>query len=267
MTPSPQQNPFAVITGASKGIGAEYARALAGRGYDLLLVARDEARLAQLARELETTADVRAHVCVADLAQPDAAQRLFAESRRHRHVPDLLINNAGFGLCGEFVSQPLPRLREMVQLNVQTVAESVRLFVPGMVERGSGAIINVASIAGMMPIPYVAEYAATKAFVLSLSESLAREVRAAGVCVQACCPGQTDTDFHASAGASASGSVGLQTTAQVVRESLAALETKRPVVTIGWQGTLTALAMRWMPRGVLINLAGRQARQMGRQQR
>ena len=170
-------NPFAVVTGASRGIGAAYARLLASRGYDLLLVSRDEARLTHLSRELETNHRVQAHVFIADLAQPDAAHQLFVEGRRYRQTPDMLINNAGFGLYGEFVSHPLPRIQEMLHVHVRTVVESIRLFLPGMIERGSGTIINVASIAGLLPIPHFAEYAATKAFLVSFSEALAEETR------------------------------------------------------------------------------------------
>ncbi len=264
MPPASPRNPFAVITGASRGIGAEYARVLATRGYELLLVSRDDARLAQLSRELETNARIRARVCIADLSQPHAAQRMFAESRRYRHTPDMLINNAGFGLYGEFVSHPLPRIQEMVRLHMQTVAESLRLFLPGMIERGSGAVINVASLAGLLPIPFFAEYAATKAFLLSLSEALAEEVRSTGVCVQACCPGPTETDFHAAAGVRPSGPFALQTAAQVVRESLAAIPGQRPVVTIGWQGALVAMLMKWIPKAVLVKMAGRRARATSR---
>ncbi len=257
---SNDQNPFVILTGASRGIGAEYARLLASRGYDLLLVSRDDTRLAQLSRELETNHRVQAHVFIIDLAQPDAAHRLFVEGRRYRHTPDMLINNAGFGLYGEFVSHPLPRVQEMLHLHVQTVVESIRLFLPGMIERGSGTLINVASLAGMLPFPYFAEYAATKAFLLSFSEALAEEVRATGVHVQACCPGQTETDFHASAGFRPSGLFPVQTAAQVACASLAALPARKPVVTIGWQGRLAALLTKWVPRTALTRAAGRRIR-------
>ena len=252
-----EERPFAVLTGASRGIGAAYARLLASRGYDLLLVSRDETRLAQLARELETNHRVQAHAFIADLAQPDAAQQLFVEGRRYRQTPDMLINNAGFGLYGEFVSHPQPRIREMIHVHVQTVVESIRLFLPGMIERGSGTIINVASIAGMLPIPYFAEYAATKAFLKSFSEALAEEVRPTGVFVQACCPGQTETDFHASAGFRPASLLPMQTADRVAHTSLAALPNKHPVVTIGWQGWLAAFVMKWFPQRALIKMAGR----------
>lgn len=250
-------NPFAVVTGASRGIGAAYARALATRGYDLLLVSRDETRLTPLARELEGTHDIEAHVSIADLSRPDAAHQLFVESRQYRQTPDVLINNAGFGLYGEFISHPLPRIQEMLHVHVRTVTESIRLFLPGMVERRAGAIINVASITGLLPIPHFAEYSATKAFLVSFSEALAEETRNTGVVIQACCPGQTETDFHVSAGFRPPGFLPMQTADQVVHASLAALPNKGPVVTIGWQGKLTALAIQWLPRTFLVKSAGR----------
>ncbi|MCY3956599.1 MAG: SDR family oxidoreductase [Nitrospira sp.] len=249
-------NPLAIVTGASRGIGAAYARLLASQGHDLLLVSRDETRLVPFVRELETNYGVQAHVFIADLAQPDAAHQLFVESRRYRQTPDMLINNAGFGLYGEFVSHPLPRIQEMLHLHVRTVVESIRLFLPGMIERGSGSIINVASIAGMIPIPYFAEYAATKAFLVSFSEALVEETRDTGVVIQACCPGQTETDFHASSGFRPDSLLPMQTADQVAQTSLAALPNKRPVVTIGWQGWLAALVMKWLPR-MALKAAGR----------
>lgn len=249
-------NPFAVVTGASRGIGAAYARVLANRRYDLLLVSRDETRLTHLARELEATHGIQAHVFIADLSRPDAAHQLFVESRQYRQTPEMLINNAGFGLYGEFVSHPLPRIQEMLHVHVRTVVESIRLFLPGMIERRAGTMINVASIVGLLPIPYFAEYAATKAFLVSFSEALAEETRDTGVVIQACCPGQTETDFHASAGFRLPGFFPMQTADQVVHTSLAALPNKGPVVTIGWQGKLAALAMKWLPRRFLVKSVG-----------
>ena len=257
LTSQTNVNPFAIITGASRGIGTAYARLLASRGYDLLLVSRDETRLTHLARELEANHRVQADVFIADLAQPDAAHQLFVESRQYRQTPDMLINNAGFGLYGEFVSHPLPRIQEMLHVHVRTVVESIRLFLPGMIERKSGTIINVASIAGLLPIPHFAEYAATKAFLVSFSEALAEETRGTGVVVQACCPGQTETDFHSTAGYRIPGLLPMQTADQVAHASLAALPNKGPVVTIGWQGKLTALAIKWLPRTFLIKTVGR----------
>lgn len=252
--------PFAIITGASRGIGAEYARELASQGHDLLLVGRDTERLTRLSQELETAHSIHAHGCTLDLAQPNSAHQLFVIAREYRQAPDFVINNAGFGLYGEFVSHSLPRIQQMLQLHIQTVVESIRLFLPGMIERGSGTIINVASIAGMLPIPYFAEYAATKAFLISFSEALAEEVKSTGVYIQACCPGQTDTDFHASAGFRPSNPMAVQTASQVVEVSLAALKNKQQVVTIGWQGWLSSLLTKWVPRKILTRETGRRTR-------
>jgi len=252
--------PFAIITGASRGIGAEYARVLASRGYDMLLVARDEERLRQLSRKFKTAHSIQAHVCTLDLAQPHSAHQLYVVAREYRQTPDLLINNAGFGLYGEFISHPMPRIQQMLQLHIHTVVESIRLFLPGMVERRSGAIINVASIAGLFPIPYFAEYAATKAFLISFSEALAEEVKSLGVTIQACCPGQTETDFHASAGFRPSNPLTVQTASKVVEVSLAALKKNQPVVTIGWQGKLSSFLSKWVPRKILTKETGRRTR-------
>ncbi|MDQ6735044.1 MAG: SDR family NAD(P)-dependent oxidoreductase, partial [Nitrospirota bacterium] len=153
--------PFAVVTGASRGIGAEYARALATIGYDLLLVARDQVRLERMASDLSTKHAVSVQTEVIDLTVPDAAQRLYVASRQCRDHVDLLVNNAGFGAFGPFIELPMPRIQEMLRLHVNTIAESMRLFLPGMVERSSGAVINVASTAGLFSLPFMAEYAAT----------------------------------------------------------------------------------------------------------
>jgi short-subunit dehydrogenase len=249
--------PFAVVTGASRGIGAEYARALAARNCDLLLVARDRSRLDALAADLARQYPVTVDSVVLDLAEPEASHRLFAAARERRPAVDLLVNNAGFGLSGEFVNQPMARIQEMLRLHINTVVESIRLFLPGMIERRSGAIINVASTAGFMPIAYLTEYAATKAFLISFSQALAEEVRAAGVRVQACCPGSTATDFHQTAGFQPRNPFTAQTAAAVVARSLAALEKGPTVVTTNWSGRLVDWLGRWVPRGLLARSAAR----------
>jgi len=127
--------PFAIITGASRGLGAEYARALAARGYDLLLVSRDKPRMDRLASDLAGRYPVTVDMEAADLAQPEAAHRLYAAARQRRGALDLLVNNAGFGLVGEFVDMPMARIQEMLRLHVDTIVESIRLFLPGMIER------------------------------------------------------------------------------------------------------------------------------------
>lgn len=254
-------HPFAVVTGASRGIGAEYAKALAAIGYDVLLIARDEILLKNLASELRERYKVVMHTEVMDLALPDAAQRLYVAARQRRDHVDLLVNNAGFGAFGPFIDVPMPRIQEMLRLHVNTIVESIRLFLPGMVERSSGAIINVASTAGFFALPFMAEYAATKTFLMTLSQAMAEEVRPFGVRIQACCPGSTDTDFHQISGFRANNPLGSDTAAQVVATSLAALHRGPVVVTVGWRGQLVRWLTRLIPATVMTRIAGRWLRQ------
>ena len=156
------ERPFAVVTGASRGIGAEYARALAAKGYDLLLASRSGPLLDRLAADLGAQYGVQVSWEVLDLAEPDAAHRLFAGACRLRSHTDLLVNNAGFGLYGHFTEMPMARLEEMIRLHVNTVVASMRLFLPPMIERRLGAIINVASVAGLLPVPYLGQQACTR---------------------------------------------------------------------------------------------------------
>lgn len=256
--PASMSRPFAVITGASQGIGAEYARALATDGYDLLLLARDEGQLASLQSELSKTTGCHVAIQSLDLAEPDAANRLFVAARQHGPAPDLLVNNAGFGLYGRFVDMPLPRIRAMLHLHITTVVESMRLFLPAMIERGKGAIINVASIAGFFPIPGLAEYSATKAFLIAFSEAVAEEVRGTGVSVHVCCPGQTATQFHDRAGFRPRSPLGLDSAHKVVRASLAGVSRQQVVIPVGWKGRLSAFLGRHASRKVLARIAGRQ---------
>ncbi len=244
--------PFAVVTGASRGIGAEYARALGARGHDLLLVARDKDRLEHLAADLVQRYGIEAGWEIMDLAEPEAGHRLFAAARAQRPYVDVLVNNAGFGLYGAFVDMPSPKLQEMLRLHINTIVESVRLFLPGILERGSGTIINVSSTAGLMPIPYLAQYGATKSFLISFTEALAQEVRGSGVRLQACCPGSTDTDFHATAGYVPKDPVRVDSAAEVVSASLAALSRGPVTVTVGLRGRLMAAISRWGPRRFLL---------------
>ncbi len=256
-TPDKERRPFAVVTGASRGIGAAYARALAAQGFDLLLVARDRLRLEQLAAELGARHGIAASWESLDLSVPDASHRLLAAAIQRRPSTDLLVNNAGFGWHGPFLAMPLPRLRAMLTLHVTTVVESVRLFLPGMVERGCGAIINVASVAGFFPLPYMSEYAATKAFIIHFSQAVAEEVRGTGVIVQACCPGSTATDFHATAGYRALSPVGSQQADEVIAVSLSHLERGPQVLPTNWSGRLLQGLSALVPSGILVRQAKR----------
>jgi uncharacterized protein len=246
------QRRFAVVTGASRGIGAGYARALAARQYDLLLVSRDKSKLEQLAGELRTSVEVSYEVL--DLTESGAGHRLYAATRERRTSVDLLVQNAGFGYYGEFTEMPMPQIHGMLQLHQSTILESTRLFLPDMIERRRGAIIIVASIVGFLPVPSLAEYAASKAFQLQFGRALAEEVRPHGVTIQVCCPGTTDTDFHATAGFRSPHPFGSQSVDRVVSASLAALGGRRTVVTIGWRGRFLTLLSHvvppsWVARG------------------
>lgn len=250
---------LAVITGGSRGIGESYARQLSARGYALHLVARDAGRLARLAGELRTRHGVAVEEIVLDLAQPDGAERLYAEVRRRRTEPvDLLVNNAGFGLYGELADLPMPRIQDMLALHLLTFTKLVRLFLPEMRERRRGAIINVSSVAGLMPLPYLSLYAATKAFMVSLGDGVALEAGKYGVVVQTCCPGRTATDFHETAGVKAYRAPGGEQTAdEVVAESLAGLDRGRSLVITGRRNRFLARLQQIMPRRMVLWAAER----------
>ena len=186
-------SPVALVTGASSGIGESLARCFAQDGHDLILVARSADKLKALAATLSAELGVKAWVEPADLAQPDAAQRLAATLRRKHRRVDVLVNNAGVLEQGAFASMPAASHAQMIQLNVAGLTALLAELLPPMVARGSGRVLNVASIAAFQPIPSLATYAATKAYVLSLTESLSEELRGTGVTLTALCPGITAT--------------------------------------------------------------------------
>jgi uncharacterized protein len=252
-----QTPPFAIITGASRGIGAEYARALAGKGYDLFLVGRDSPRLEELRHELHRMHQREIWTESLDLSQPQAAETLYNLARSYRPEVSLLINNAGFGLYGDFAGMPLASIRDMLQLHMNTIVESIRLFLPDMLVRKRGAIITVASVAGFFPIPYMTEYAATKAFLIAFSHGLAQETKDQGITIQVCCPGFTDTNFHQSAGHKPKHILFAQSPQQVVQTSLRALQSKRTMVTIGWQGWLALWLSKIVPHSIMMAIAGK----------
>lgn len=189
----------ALVTGASSGIGAELARQLAARGADLVLTARSKEKLDQLAAELSAKHRVTVRVVVADLARPGGAESLAADVDALGLPIDHLVNNAGFGDAGVFAKAGADKLTEMVRLNCEAVVVLSRHFLPAMLERRRGGVLNVASTAAFQPMPFMAVYAATKAFVLSFSAALAKEVEGTGVRVTALCPGPVPTGFQEAA--------------------------------------------------------------------
>ena len=190
----------ALVTGASSGIGVAIAWELAARGHALILVARREERLKSLATELRDHHRVAAEPLAADLADPAERDRLVAEVNARGRIVEVLVNNAGYGSRGDFVSNERERMVGMVRLNIEAVVDLTARFLPGMVERGRGAILNVASTAAFQPMPGAANYAASKAFVLSFSEAIRTELRGSGVGVTAVCPGPVKTEFGEVAG-------------------------------------------------------------------
>lgn len=245
-----------LITGASSGIGEAFARKLAARGRNVLLVARSEDKLIALCNELGRLTSIRAQYIALDLQQPDAPLQLFEETKKRELEVEMLINNAGFGSMGEFAKLDLNRELEMIQLNVRAVVELAHRFLEPMRERKRGTIINVASTAGFQPVPYMATYAATKAFVLSFSEALGDENRAHGVHVMALCPGVTETNFFEVAGIDRPPMRTVQTPEEVVETALRALNRKKSLVISGWANWFVVEAERFVPRSAVVRVAG-----------
>src|SRR5436190_1715342 len=245
-----------LITGASSGIGEVFARRLAAEGHDVLLVARSEDKLIALCNELGLNHNVRAEYFVADLSTPDAPARLLEETRERNLEIDLLINNAGFGSMGEFGELDLARELNMIDLNVRSLVELTHLFLQPMRERKRGSIINVASTAGFQPVPFMATYAATKAFVLSFSEALWEENRAFGIKVMALCPGVTETGFFEASRMKRPPGRAVQTSEQVVEVALRAWKRGKSSVISGWPNRIMVGTERLVPRSLVLRAVG-----------
>jgi len=249
-----------LITGASTGIGAAFARKLAARGRNVLLVARSEDKLIALCNELGRLTSIRAQYVTLDLREPDAGAQLFEETKKRELEIDMLINNAGFGSMGEFVKLDIDRELEMIQLNVRAVVDLTHRFLPPMRERKRGTIINVASTAAFQGVPYMATYAATKAFVLSFSEAIGEENRLHGIHVMALCPGVTETNFFEASKIDKPPMRTIQTAEEVVDTALRGLARQKSVVVSGWTNWLTVEAERFVPRSMVTKVAGKALR-------
>jgi short-subunit dehydrogenase len=250
----------ALVTGASTGIGRAFATELAARGTDLVLVARSADKLEALAAELHRAHGVRAEAIALDLSRPGAVADLAGRVAERGRTVDILVNNAGFGTHGPVADADPARLHEQVQLNVAAVLDLTTTWLPDMIARGSGAILNVASTVSFQPVPRMAVYGATKAFVLSFSEALWAEARAAGVRVSAVAPGPTETPFFEVAGEDAAFGR-RRTPEQVVATALRALERGAPSAVDGVLNALLArVATRITPRRAVIGIAERAVR-------
>jgi len=243
----------ALVTGASAGLGVEFARQLSKRGHRLVLAARRKDRLEELAKELG-----KARAIAIDLSKKDSAAKLLADLEANGETVDLLVNNAGFGLIGRFAELDAKRERQMIDLNVGTLTDLCRAVAPQMIARKSGGILNVASTAAFQPGPKMAVYFATKAFVLSLTEALHEELKPHGVKVSCLCPGPTRTEFGDVAGFGGNGMfdrVAMEAP-DVVKAGLDGLARNKAVVVPGLVNKLTANSGRFAPRSVVRKIAG-----------
>ena len=243
----------ALITGASAGLGVEFARQLSERGHRLVLVARRKDRLEALAKELGN-----ARAVTIDLSKSGSAAKLLADLEAAGEQVEILVNNAGFGLIGRFAKLDAKRLRQMIDLNVGTLTDLCRSVAPAMIKRKSGGILNVASTAAFQPGPNMAVYFATKAYVLSFTEALHEELKAHGIRVTALCPGPTRTEFGEVAGFGGNGMFDrvAMGAPEVVRAGLDGLDRNRAVVVPGWVNKIGAASTRFAPRSVVRRIAG-----------
>jgi uncharacterized protein len=254
------QGKWALVTGASAGIGEAIAVELAEAGVNLVLTARRRERLDLLAERLQTRYSIQARVIVADLAQPQAPHQIFDATEGAGLAVDVLVNNAGFGEYGEFLRSSLEMQVGMVQVNCAAVVHLTRLFLPVMVERRRGGVLIVSSTAAYQPVPYLATYGATKAFDRMLAEALAEEVKRYGVRVSALCPGPTESEFGQVAGSRTSDLRKAQSAAQVARRGLEGLAAGKHWVIPYLSGGLQVFAQRFVPRRVVSGAAERMFR-------
>ena len=251
---------WALVTGASAGIGRALAQELAQDGMNLVLTARRQDRLEALASELTAKQRIQTETFVADLAQRSAAEAIFQFTQQKGIRISVLINNAGFGQYGELHTTRMDRLVDMVQVNCAAVLELTRLYLPEMVARRSGDILIVASTAAFQAVPYISTYAATKAFDLYLAEGLAEEMQPYGVRVCALCPGTTTSEFHELAGHPAHSKGREQSAETVARNGLEALAAGKSYVISGLGNYLGAHGERLVPRRVVTRIAAKMFR-------
>lgn len=255
--------PTALVTGGSGGIGLELAKVLARNGFDLVLVARKRDTLEAAAGQLEGKFDVRVHVFAADLRRREAPQEIFGFLQNENIPIEVLINNAGFGLGGEFSETAVERELEMIQVNIVALTHLTKLFLAPMIKRKSGRVLNVASTAAFQPGPLMAVYYATKAYVLSFSEALSEELRNSNVTVTALCPGPTLTDFADTAEVSSSRvaqAFGKADAADVAKYGFDAMMSGKRLAIPGIKNKILAQANRIAPRALSAKI-GRMTRE------
>ena len=245
----------ALITGASSGIGVAYADGFAARGSNLILVARRKDRLEALATRLMKQYSVHVDVIAHDLTSPDAVAKLEKEIAKKKLSVDVLINNAGFGLNGFFVNEDRTKTQEEITLNIGVLVDLTAAFLPAMVQRNSGVVVNIASTASFQPVPGMAVYGATKAFVRSFTEALWGELGDSNVRVLAVSPGATESEFFVVAGGSPAGKA--MPASAVVETTFSALEKNVPSVVVGGSNAFAAGLVRFFPKKAVIKLVGK----------
>ncbi len=254
---------FALVTGASQGLGRVFAHALAARKQNVILVARSRDKLESLANELQRSESVFAEVLEFDLASPSAGERLAQRLRDRKLQVNLLVNNAGFGVRGEFLNLTLWRQMEMLSLNNAAVVELTYSLLPSMMEHPQAGIINVSSTAGFQPIPYASLYAATKSFLTSFSLGLQEELRSSRVSVVTLCPGRILANGHSGEAKNGHRKFGFiyQSPEDVVRDALESLANGGGLVIPGFVNKLSVFAQRFIPRRAVPTLVARMSRQ------
>jgi uncharacterized protein len=247
---------IALVTGASTGIGLDLARLMAPN-FDLIITARNQPKLEQIAHELQAKHGNHVHVIAADLARPEAPQSIFDEVARRGLRVDALINNAGFGAYGDFKDIPWQTEADMIQVNITALTCLTRIFLPGMLERKHGRIMNVASTAGFQPGPLMAVYYATKAYVISFSEAIANELKGSGVTVTCLAPGATATEFAARADMEKSRlfKMGRMSSIDVARTGYNAMMRGKTLAIPGVRNWVMAEAVRFSPRKLVTAVA------------
>ncbi len=248
--------PVAFVTGASMGIGYELARELASHHYDLFLVARSADLLAEHSAKFEQAFGVRAVTAAMDLADRASWENVYRQAREEFGFVDIVVNNAGFGICAPFAEVELDQFLNMIDLNIGALTALTHAFLRDMLDTGRGKILNVASVAGFFPGPYMAVYYATKAYVVNFSLALNQEVKSRGVLVSALCPGPTRTHFGERAGLQDSVlfTVMASTPTQVARAAYRGLMRNRPLIVPGMLNKLSVLSARFTPRSLAMNL-------------
>jgi short-subunit dehydrogenase len=247
----------ALVTGASSGLGTEFARLLAARGWDLCIAARRGDRLAKLAEEIESQHAVRVTAIENDLSSPTGAERLVAEVEASGQPISMLINNAGFGIFGQVADQSLATIDSMLQVNLVAVTKLARLCVAPMRQRGHGYVLNVASFAALQPIPGYTVYSGTKAYVVAFSQGLRHELRGSGVRVSAIAPGFTATEFHKVSRHHWTRLMKLMTLdpRQVAAAGIAGVLKGKPLIVPGWWYKANAVTVRLLPQAVASALS------------